>query len=98
MTELQASIKKFTGVCVNERSMVFGRAKITAICNEQIVYTIMQLTGKTERRIINHVLRSVISFKDTLNYVEVYRKLPTDWVCEEIYLMSWENWIKFEGL
>lgn len=98
MTEIQESIKKFTGCCVNERSHVFAPAKITAICNEQIVYTIMQLTGKTERRIINHVLRNVISFGDTFKYAELYGKLPDEWVCEEIYLMGFENWSKFETL
>lgn len=98
MTELQASIKKFTGAYVNEKSQVFAPAKISAICNEQIVYTIMQLTRKTELRIINHVLRSVISFSDTLKYAEIYYRLPDDYTCEEIYILGWENWIRFQGL
>lgn len=98
MNELQSSIKKFTGSCVNENSKIFAHSSAIAICNEQIVYTIMQLTGKTERRIINHVLASVISFHDTLAYAQIYRKLPTDWVCEEIFMMGWNTWIRFEEL
>lgn len=98
MTELQASIKKFTGALVNEDSQIYSHAVIKAIHNEEIVYRIMELTRHTEKRVINHIQRNVISYEDTLKYAEYYRRLPAAEFCEEIYLMSFETWILFEGL
>lgn len=95
---IQESIKAFMGREIDERSLIFQTSLDITARNEQIVYSLMQLTGKTRIRIINHVLRSVISFQTTLKYAEYYRKLPSDWVCEEIFLMGFESWIIFERL
>lgn len=98
MTELDASIKTFCGGYVNPSSPIFKRTTAIAICNEQIVYNLQLLTRLSERKIINYVLRSVISFSDTLIYAEIYKKLPNDWVCEEIFAMGIRTWLKFEDL
>lgn len=96
MTELDESIKLFCSGYVNGE--LANNCAAIAIRNEQIVYDIMQLTGKSRKRIINHVLVSVISFQDTLQYAEIYRKFPNDWACEEIFMMGFDNWIRFERL
>lgn len=98
MTELDASIKTFCGAYINPDSRIYKQATAIAICNEQIVYNIQLLTSMSHRKIITHIMRNVISFSDTLLYAEVYKKLPDAWVCEEIFVMGFSTWLRFEDL
>lgn len=98
MTELDALIKTFCGAYIDPSSRIYKQATAIAICNKHIVYNIQLLTRLSQRKIITHIMRNVISFSDTLLYTEIYKKLPDAWVCEEIFVMGIRTWLKFEDL
>lgn len=91
---IQTATKKYFGSKVNiDQYAKFYLRR--CIQNEQTVYSIMQLTRLPESLIISRVQDSVISYEETLKFAEVYRHLPSEYQCMEIYLMcGFDSWFK----
>lgn len=94
MHELQQVTKKYFGASINiDHYAKFYMRR--CIQNEQTVYSIMQYTNLSESVVIDRIQDNVISYEETLNFVKVYRYMPTPYQCIEIYLLGgFDNWYK----
>jgi hypothetical protein len=94
----QHFIKKIIGTHVNPESEVYPLTVTLCSGASTIIAHISRATGECRNKIITHVQESVISYEDTLLYAEEFGELPCECVCEEIYMLGFDTWLKLNNL
>lgn len=98
MTELENVLIRHYGHLLPQTSPLFLPAVDHAICLENKLYLLVQMTQAPADLALQIVQESILTIDDHLKYAECYNKFPSCDECEEIYLLGFETWHKLNLL